>query len=156
MDITNEITKIIGQPESSKLEYKAVLPPSRNIAQLISSFANADGGYIVLGVSDNLEINGLSSDFHANTITHKSLDLLSPQPKIYYQYVFYNGKRLYAIKIEKSEIPIYLEEKLYKRVGDENRLENPIEIKFKPQGYVRIQAISLHLKLIKKRLQVQK
>ncbi|MDZ4785324.1 MAG: ATP-binding protein, partial [bacterium] len=60
MDITNEVVEIIGQPESSKLEYKSVLPPSRNIAQLISSFANADGGYIILGVSDSLEINGLS------------------------------------------------------------------------------------------------
>jgi len=29
MDITNEVVEIIGQPESSKLEYKSVLPPSR-------------------------------------------------------------------------------------------------------------------------------
>lgn len=150
MDITKEVEKIIGQPESSTLEYKAVLPPSRNIAQLISSFANADGGYIILGVLDNLEINGLSSDFHANTITHKALDLLSPQPQIYYQYVFYNGKRLYVIKIEKSNVSIFLEDKLYKRVGDANRLENPIEIKFKPQGYARIQVISLQFEAYKK------
>lgn len=73
MDITNEVAQIIGQEESSTLEYKAVLPPSRNIAQLISSFANTEGGYIILGVSDNLEINGLSEDFYANTITHKLL-----------------------------------------------------------------------------------
>jgi hypothetical protein len=150
MDITNEISQIIGQPESETLEYKAVLPPSRNVAQLISSFANADGGYIVLGVSDNLEINGLSSDFHANTITHKALDLLSPQPQIYYQYVFYNGKRLYVIKVDKSDEPIFLEEKLYKRVDDTNKLQNPPEVKFKPQGYVKIQTISSQLEAFKK------
>lgn len=103
MDITNEVVEIIGQAENSKLEYKAVLPPSRNIAQLISSFANTDGGYIILGISDNLEINGLSEDFHANAITHKALDLLSPQPQIYYQYVAYEGKKLYAIKVDKSD-----------------------------------------------------
>ncbi|MCX7067845.1 MAG: ATP-binding protein [Methylococcales bacterium] len=150
MDITDEITKIIGQPESSTLEYKAVLPPSRNIAQLISSFANANGGYIILGASDNLEINGLSSDFHANTITHKALDLLSPQPKIYYQYVFYNGKRLYVIKIDKSESPVFLEDKLYKRIEDKTQLQNPTEIIFKPLGYARIQTISSQLESYKK------
>ena len=39
-----DITRIIGQAESQSLEYKAVLPPSKNIAQLICAFANADGG----------------------------------------------------------------------------------------------------------------
>jgi predicted HTH transcriptional regulator len=52
MDITKEVVEIIGQAEGPQLEYKAVLPPSKNIAQLISAFANTDGGYIVLGVSD--------------------------------------------------------------------------------------------------------
>jgi hypothetical protein len=33
MDITDEVKKIIGQIETETLEYKAVLPPSRSIAQ---------------------------------------------------------------------------------------------------------------------------
>ncbi|MGZ6534197.1 MAG: AlbA family DNA-binding domain-containing protein, partial [Bacteroidia bacterium] len=149
MDITYEISQIIGQPESSSLEYKAVLPPSKNIAQLISSFANADGGYIVLGVSDNLEINGLSTDFHANTITHKALDLLSPQPQIHYQYVIHNDKKLYVIKVEKSDIPISLEGKIYRRFGSTNKLENPTEIQFKLRGYIRIKEINEKLETYK-------
>jgi hypothetical protein len=150
MDITDELLQIIGQPESSTLEYKAVLPPSKNIAQLVSSFANADGGYIILGVTDNLEINGLSADFHANTITHKALDQLSPQPKVHYQYVVYEGKRLYVIKIEKSAIPVSLEGKIFKRIGSVNKLENPIEIQFKSQGYSRIKEINIQLENYKK------
>jgi predicted HTH transcriptional regulator len=95
MDITNEVIQIIGQKESSTLEYKAVLPPSRNIAQLISSFANADGGYIVLGVSDNLEINGLSEDFHANTITHKVINCcFEPHLKILFVESLGHGNKL--------------------------------------------------------------
>lgn len=142
MDIANEVVEIIGQTESSKLEYKSVLPPSKNIAQLISSFANADGGYIILGVSDNLEINGLSEDFHANAITHKALDLLSPQPQVYYQYVAYEGKKLYAIKVEKSDSLVAVEGKSYQRVGASVRLLNPTEIQFKTGGYPRIKIIS--------------
>ena len=149
MDITNEVTQIIGQEESSTLEYKAVLPPSRNIAQLISSFANTDGGYIILGVSEdrkgNIEINGLSEDFHANTITHKALDILSPRPQVYYQYVVYNGKKLYAIKIEKSDLSVAVEDKIYKRVGAKVQLSNPTEVQFNVNGYLRIKSINQQL-----------
>ena len=108
MDITEEVYRIIGQPESETLEYKQVLPPSRTIAQIICAFANTNGGYIILGVSGNLEINGLSPDFHANAITHKALDLLVPQPKVHYQYVLIQNKKLFVIKVDKSETLIVL------------------------------------------------
>lgn len=150
MDITNEVVKIIGQPESSSLEYKSVLPPSRNIAQLISSFANADGGYIILGISDNLEINGLSEDFHANAITHKALDLLSPQPQVSYQYVAYQGKKLYAIKVDKSNLLITVEGKTYQRIGASVKLLNPTEIQFKSGGYSRIKIVNQQIEVYKK------
>lgn len=156
MDITNEISQIIGQNKSSSLEYKAVLPPSKIVAQLICSFANANGGYIVLGVSDNLEINGLSTDFHANTITHKALDTLSPKPEIHYQYVVYQGKNLYVIKVEKSDFPISLEGKIYKRIGSHDKLENPTEIQFKPHGYSRIKDINVQLETYKKQATIAK
>ena len=121
MSIEDQIIKILNEkkPESDKIEYKAVLPPARNIARLISSFANTDGGFIILGVSDSdgIEINGLSQDFHANAVTHKAVDLLVPKPNVNYQYVSYNDKKLYVIKVDKSENQIYLEGKVYKRVN---------------------------------------
>ena len=153
MDITNEIAKIIGHPKGPQLEYKAVLPPSKTLAKLISSFANTDGGYIILGVSNDnkLEINGLSEDFHANSITHKVLDILSPQPQVDYQYVVYKGKKLYAIKIEKSDELIALEDRIYQRYNAEVKLINPPEIKFKPHGYLKIKTINQQLEESKKK-----
>lgn len=149
MNIEEEVSQLIGTPESETLEYKAVLPPSKNIAQLICSFANSNGGFIVLGVSDNFEINGLSEDFHANTITHKALDLLSPQPIVHYQYVAFKSKKLYVIKIEKSSVPISLENKIYKRIGASSKLINPTEITFKQNGYERIRNLNLQLEVLK-------
>lgn len=143
--ITNEVSQVIGQPEGPKLEYKAVLPPSKSIAKLISAFANADGGYIILGVSDNREINGLSQDFRANPITHKALDLLVPQPQVHYQYVVYNEKKLYVIKVEKSDSPVYIEDKLFVREGSSIKLLNPAKVQFKSDGYPRIRAINQQL-----------
>lgn len=150
MDIDKEISLVLGQPEGINLEYKAVLPPSRNIAQLISSFANAEGGYIILGVSDSGEVNGLSEDFHANTITHKALDLLSPQPQVHYQYVNAKGKKLYAIKVEKAGTQVLLEGKIYVRQGASSKLLNASEIKFKKNGYKRIKEINSELELARK------
>jgi hypothetical protein len=138
MTLQEEIKSVLGQPESIKLEYKAVLPPSRNIAQIISSFANAEGGLLILGVfetsSGSIEINGLSEDFHANSITHKAIDLLSPNPKIQYEYVQIDNKKLYAIKVEKSDQSVSLGDKIYTRVGAHIKLSNPVEQQFKPDS----------------------
>jgi hypothetical protein len=130
-----EISNLIGQPESQQLEYKAVLPPSRTIAQLICAFANSIGGYIILGVSEAqglaMDVPGLSQDFHANSITHKALDLILPTPTVSYQYVQFQGKSLYAIKVEKSDAVVSLEGRIFKRVGVETILANPPKLEFK-------------------------
>lgn len=138
MDLTKEVIELVGQPESQSLEYKAVLPPSRNVAQILSSFANTEGGFLILGITDNSKISGLSEDFHANAITHKALDLLSPQPKVAYQYVTYNNKKLYAIKVEKSDAIVSVEGRVYSRVGDRTRLLEPQSVIFKTGGFDRI------------------
>jgi len=83
MDIAQATLDRIGQPESEVLEYKAVLPPSATIAQLVCAFANTKGGAIVLGVVDDgkqIVINGLSDEFRAVQITRKAIDLLSAPP----------------------------------------------------------------------------
>lgn len=151
MDITNEVQQIIGQPEGAKLEYKQILPPSRNIAQLISAFANTEGGCIILGVSENLELKGLSDDFHANETARKALGLLSSQPQVYCQYVIHKGKKFYAIKVEKSTEQISVEGKAYKRSGGSITLLNPTEVEFKQDGYPRIKEISQYIKQCKKK-----
>ncbi|HEU5378254.1 MAG TPA: RNA-binding domain-containing protein [Ktedonobacteraceae bacterium] len=153
MDTTNEVKSLIGQPPSATLEYKAVLPPSRSMAQIIGSFANTEGGYLILGISADMdggiEVNGLSEDFYANTITHKALDILVPQPEVHYQYMSFNGKNLYIIRIEKSDSPVSVEGKIYKRADKKIKLINPTEITFKTNGYVKIENIHQQLEMYK-------
>lgn len=154
MGITLEVSQIIEQSDSLKLECIAVLPPSRNIAQMISSFANTDGGYIILGVikkpDGKIEVIGLSEDFHANTITHKAVELLSPTPSIHYQYVLYQGKKIYVIKVGKSDSSVAVEDKIYIRNGSIIKLVNPTEVNFKTNGYSRIKNINQQLESYKK------
>jgi predicted HTH transcriptional regulator len=128
MSNMKDLAKIIGSPESERLEYKAVLPPARSLAQLIAAFANSEGGLIILGVNDasgEIKITGLSEDFHANGVTHKAIDLLSPKPEVHYEYITQEGKRLYVIQVKKSQSAIAVENKIYVRKGHQNILSNP-------------------------------
>lgn len=128
MSNIKDLSAIIGSPESEQLEYKAVLPPARSLAQMIAAFANSQGGVIVLGVNDGsgvVKITGLSEDFHANGVTHKALDLLIPKPEVRYEYITQEGKRLYVIQVEKSHSTIAVENKIYVRKGHQNVLSNP-------------------------------
>lgn len=138
MDLTNEVKEILGQPKSERLEYKAVLPPSRNVAQILSSFANTEGGFLILGITDDAKISGLSEDFLANTITQKALDLLSHQPDVAYQYVSYDNKKLYAIKVKKSDAIVSVEGRAYTRTGGKTSLLEPQSVIFKTGGFDRI------------------
>jgi hypothetical protein len=129
MSIAQDILDQIGQPESERLEYKAVLPPAATIAQLIAAFANAKGGAIVLGVFDNgkdILINGLSDEFRAVQITRKAVDLLSPQPPVKYEYVAHEGKRLFVIEVQKSAAAVMLGGKNYARTGNRTVLTQAI------------------------------
>ncbi|PTB92910.1 ATP-binding protein [Marivirga lumbricoides] len=148
MDVTEELKQLIGQKKNERLEYKVVLPPSRGIAQLISAFANGNGGFIVLGVAEaggKPTIVGLSEDFHANSITHKAIDLLSPKPDVHYQYVTIDSKRLYVIKVEKSIVVISTEGNVFLRKGDRTVLEQSEKKEYRADGYNRIKLFAQQL-----------
>jgi hypothetical protein len=132
MDISQDTLNRIGQPESKQLEYKAVLPPAATVAQLIGSFANTNGGAIVLGVVEDgkrVIINGLSDEFRAVQITRKSIDLLSPPPAVSYDYIVHKGKRLFVIDVKKSDVEVSLGGKIYVRVGERTTLKQAGTVK---------------------------
>lgn len=151
MTLQEEASKIIGQPKSLTLEYKAVLPPSKSIAQILCSFANTEGGMLVLGVSEigGIKVSGLSGDFKATPITHKAIDLLSPKPIVDYSYVEHNGKNLFAIRVEKSDVTVSVEGKIFKRLNTNIVLSNPTRNIFQTSGYRRISTINATLNTLK-------
>lgn len=143
-----DLSKIIGQPESETLEYKAVLPPAKTIAQIVTAFANTKGGVIILGVLEKgktIEVVGLSEDFRANAIVHRAIDLLTPKPNIEYSYNTHEGKRIYVIEVEPSNNEVSLEGKVYKREGALSKLANPVQVEPKTSTYKGIE--ELHSKL---------
>lgn len=145
MNFEDEIKNLIGQPENEQIEYKAVLPPARTIALNICSFANTKGGVLVLGISDrnrNIQVTGLSEDFHVGTILEKALSLLNLRPTIENKYVSYEGKTIYAIKVDKSDNVVLFEGQKYIRISDRNVPEQTIVQATDSSKYVRLKTLS--------------
>ena len=119
-----DLSSIVGQKEGLKLEYLAVLPPSRTLARTISAFANAEGGLIILGVSEEANGSilpiGLSDDFRASQVLNRSLDLLTPSPIVRHAYQMFKSVNLYVIEVERSQEIVMLGEKQFVRENANN------------------------------------
>lgn len=66
----SEIKSIVSRGKGPQLEFKTRPPDAGRLARLISAFANADGGVILIGVSDRGDFVGAdpaesSRFFHA-------------------------------------------------------------------------------------------
>lgn len=153
MTLSQQVRTAIDQgKETAEVEFKAVLPPSRKLAQLICSFANGLGGLIILGAQETLEginVTGLSKEFHVNTIIYKALDYLSTKPLIQYEYVTYSGKTVYGIKVEKSEEEVLFKNKAYIRRNNRVELKYKEEKSYRVDGYIRIKEINKLLSIDK-------
>lgn len=125
------IDKMIESGESKTVEFKSFLPKGNQIVKTVCAFANRAGGHILIGVSDNGQLLGLSED-DLNTcmeslpnIIH---DMIYPMilPEIYTYSI--EGKRILIIKIYPGNMPpYYLKNKgkvdgTYVRVGRTNKL----------------------------------
>jgi len=56
------LKQLIADGENLHLDFKYCVSDSRKIARTLSSFANSDGGKILIGVRDNGSIAGIKSD----------------------------------------------------------------------------------------------
>lgn len=116
----SEILKIIVGGENQRVEFKREIP--RDIAKDICAFANADGGYIIIGVDDNGKIVGFKGDIKR---IHSSLLSLIPKPEISINKFKINNKEILVIEVKKSEKLITIGGVAYVRIGTGRR---PLEI----------------------------
>ncbi len=128
----SEFEEIIKNPKSVDYEFNAVPLAPYRIAQIVSSFANTEGGSLIFGISGtspaSSDITGLSPDFRVDEIIKEAITFISPIPIISYDWVSIRGKRIFVIKTDKSEDEITLGNQKYIRVEKKTVLEEKISV----------------------------
>ncbi len=126
------IQDLIAQGEHQQLDFKFEISSARKIARTFSSFANTDGGTLLIGVKDNGAIAGVRSEeekFMAESAAQ--LFCRPPVPFLSKEWTI-NDKVVLEIIIPKGdEGPYYAKNdedlwRIYIRVGDQNILANRI------------------------------
>ncbi len=108
------VLKLVKEGESEKIEFKKDI--TRDIYKEVCAFANADGGYIIIGVDDQGNITGCDTK-KAREIMASSLQSITPFPKIKTYKFSIENKEILVIEVEKAGTLCFVGGVAYIRIG---------------------------------------
>jgi predicted HTH transcriptional regulator len=130
------IKGLLKQKEGEKLDFKLKITSKEKIAKTLSALANTQGGYIVIGMSDNKKIIGIDPEEERYMIEAANEEFCKPSVSMILDEIkVYNDK--FQLEEKESEISLLLvevsktlgptifcisksgEKKAYKRINDQ-------------------------------------
>ena len=129
------IQNLISQGEHQMLDFKYEISDAVKMAKTFSSFANTDGGILLIGVKDNGKIKGIRTDEEYYMAESASNIYCNPEVPFTAEKWNVEGKTVLEIKIPSSELrPHYAKDReniwqAYIRVKDENIIADPVLLK---------------------------
>jgi predicted HTH transcriptional regulator len=132
----NELYRLIREGEHQQQDFKFRIDSSVKIARTLSSFANCEGGILLIGIKDNGKITGIKPEEEYYMIEGAAELYCEPKVKFNYQLYDIEEKFVLAIYIDKSnDRPHFVKEdqnvKLaYIRQADENFVANRVLLHF--------------------------
>ena len=94
------LRKVIADGEGVNLEFKSNLISVANLAKLMSSFANTEGGLILIGIDDRGNVVGIKNTDKFNELVLKSTVITKPGIRGYSSGIAYlEGKPIGCILI---------------------------------------------------------
>lgn len=126
----NELLEIINNSESSYIEFKEEAVKAKDLGEEFIAFANSEGGTVIIGVSDNGEIKGISDDKIEEKIMNICRNNCIPNIIPIYELININDKKIAVITIPKGlNKPYYTTDyKYYIRVGTTKRIASREEL----------------------------
>lgn len=133
----NEFVRdLLKQNEGGKLDFKQKITSKEKIAKTLSALANSDGGFIVIGMSDNKVIVGIDVEEERYMIESANEEYCIPSVSMIFDEIkVYNDKTLIEdnesekslllVEIKKTQGPLIFiknkkgELKAYQRVNDQ-------------------------------------
>lgn len=119
----DEVLVLIKQGEGDRVEFKASISSSKDIAKEIGAFSNSKGGHIAIGVSDNGDITGIRDYTKEEEIITNALNNnLFPSIIASINKVQVEGKNLMVISVKEGDDKPYKANHItYLRVGSSSR-----------------------------------
>jgi ATP-dependent DNA helicase RecG len=108
------VLKLIKEGESERIEFKRDV--TKDIYKEVCALANADGGYILIGIDDEGDIIGCDVKKVLDTIAN-SLQSITPPPKIKTHKFSIENKDVIVIEVEKSNTLCSVGGVAYIRIG---------------------------------------
>jgi ATP-dependent DNA helicase RecG len=114
-----EIKSIINAGEGFNAEFKVSLPTNlKSITEEVCAFANASGGFILIGVDDKNTIKGVTIDNSKRSAIQNSIGEISPALQCEFYIVDVDGKDIAVIDVPSgSNKPYVLSGAIYVRQG---------------------------------------
>jgi predicted HTH transcriptional regulator len=122
----NEILKLIQNGEGQKLDFKETISSKQKIARTIVSFANSEGGKLLIGIKDNKTIVGIDAESEKYMIDSAIKDFCKPMIVYEFEDIEIENKTILIVNIHKSIKNIFYalddNEKwiAYIRIGDQS------------------------------------
>lgn len=114
-----ELIQFLKAGESEVVEFKEGV---KSIAKTICAFANSQGGYILIGITNQGEIIGIKAkEAVLKQKISNELQSIYPAPKISISSAKIDQKTIFVIKIEKADSLLSASNIVYIRLGVNNR-----------------------------------
>ncbi|MBZ9633589.1 helix-turn-helix domain-containing protein [Clostridium sp. FP1] len=129
-NLKEEIVNLISKGDNDRVGFRHHSGGPSLLGKIISSFANASGGRLILGVNNKGKIFGCKKEDVMETF-NKSKEKLIPCPIVSIEFIEINKKVLAIISIEKTEKIISSSLGVFKRVNNFEEIMVTEEIKNK-------------------------
>ena len=123
-----DLKQRITQGENATAEFKENF--DREVIETAAAFANTNGGVILIGVSDQREIRGITVGKETlRDVSNRISQATEPRVVLEIESVDMEGKSVLLIRIAECRIkPVSVKGVCYRRVGNSNHVMSPQEI----------------------------
>lgn len=136
MPSSSDVKARIAEGEGQRLEFKRseILSKTVELAIVMTAFANADGGAILVGVNDDGTLERmLAQRGHQELIMNVASDRCEPPLRPLFERILVDGALVYVIQVQKSSVlygvKIHGGTSFYVRVGSTVRSLHPSELR---------------------------
>lgn len=129
-DMGKDVEELIKLGESVRVEFKEMLPRKTDLARAISSFANSEGGTLLIGVNDPGKVIGTQYSEELNRIiTDVASSSCEPPVRVKIDSLEIDGKTVISVSVPKCEELCSAGGRFFIRVGSTIRRLTPREIR---------------------------